>query len=607
MKAINWRFLLPLVLFIALAYFVLGMYSDMLYTAQDRNTFFTTSDFFCQTVKQPFGLMTWLGGYLTQFFFNPALGTSMLIAVWAVIYIVSYRVFRTSPAGAGWLLLPLGCLLASITDVGYWVYTMNLPGYWFSQSVAYLLMLLMLMGAQHTPSPFRLAWFVVAWLLYPVLGWVAQLFAVCLGLGMIFATKDEDGVNVKPWWREKGLPLLAIALTWLPPYIWRALLYSNMNMRDIMHTGFPFFESNTTDTMRTTIPFIFLIGFTLWLSAFAYRKDSWMEGKWAKRLKMNGVTVPILAILLCIGGVWKTKFNDYNFQAEMRMNRMAMEDDWTGIIEEAGKTNTPSRSMVMLRNIALLNTGELGNRAFAMNSSGEDIFNPDSMNLNIMQIASPMVYYNHGKVNYAYKWCMEFGVYYGLCPYYLKMMMRCAQATGEEKLYKRYETLLGHTSFYGNWKPKPTSEVVKGLKSTFLDVIDSDNNNMESYLIENYSMAQGAENKYVKELNLFYSMVFRDSNLFWPAFHSYAIVTQGKNIPLHYQEAYLEISTRYPVQLPYEVEIDPNVRSRHQSFTACLANASRYCNNDYEQMKEMLHDEWQYTYWYYLYFGRKAY
>lgn len=601
----NWRYLLPVVLFAIFAYAVLlGMYSDMLFTAQDRNAFFLTSDFFSQSVSTPFGLMSWAGGYLTQYFYHPAFGTTLLVLLWMLVYAVSASVFRLSAKGEAWLLLPLGCLLASITDVGYWVYSLMLPGYWFSQTLAYLVLLLMLKGAHLTPSRWRLLWYVAALALYPWLGWMVYLFAACLCLSHCMRSSEGSNTSLT---EARWLHVVLMLCVALSPYVWRALTFGHLPMRSLWMAGFPFFENNTSHTFRTSFPFFLLIGLTLWFSAFSLRQSCFMESRWAKRLKLNAISVSVLAMLLCVGVFWKTKFDDYNYQAEMRMNRLVMDEDWTGAIEEASKTMTPSRSMVMLRNVALLNTGNLGNSAFAMGGSGVEIYNPDSMQINIMQIAAPMVYFNHGKMLYALRWCMEFGVVYGFCPYYLKTMTRVAQVKGETQLVQRYQRMLGSTAYYADWRPKPISEMLKQLESLFLDVIDSDNNDAERYLIENFSMAQGSGNPYVQELNLFYSMIYRDPQLFWPAFHAYASRTDGKNLPIHYQEAYLEFMVKYPAKLPYTVEINPSVSSRYESFKTCLQNAANYCQGNNDQIADMLHDEWQGTYWYYLYFGRKTY
>lgn len=578
---------------------LMGLFRDMLYTAQDRNVFVSGCDFLRQMLRSPFGLLEYAGSYLTQYFYYPALGTALLVLLWLGTYAVCVGAFRPSRYGAPLLLATMCCLLASITDVGYWIYTLALPGYWFSQSLGFLVLALLLWAARITPARWRQCWHAASLLLFPVIGWYAYLFSIALLVAFVAAPSGRNG-------RGAGMLSLAV-LPVLAPFVWHWGPYCHLSLRRVMMAGFPYFESNTMEALRPSYPFFVLIALTLCLTWASYRAVSRRQVVWTRRFRLRPLGITVLVLALCAVGMWQTMFLDYNYQSEMRMNRAAMDDDWNAIIQEAGTTTTPSRTMVMLRNIALLNTGNLGGYSFGMQNSGVDIHNPDSMNLNIMQIASPMVYYNYGKVQFAIRWCMETAVGYGFCPYFLKMSARAAQATGEPKLMQRYMHLLGRTTFHGHWRPLPTTPMVKRLQEGFADVIDSDHNDVERYIIENFSLAMGSDDAVVRELNLFYAMIYRDPKYFWPAFHAFASMTKGQNLPLHYQEAYIQFVKEFPVKLPYPVQLDPQVTQRFQSFTQCLENCARLSGQDMERLGEMMQPEWGLTYWWYNYFGRKVY
>ncbi len=609
---------LPLVLFVICAgYILVGQYSDMLFTAQDRNEFFTTTDFFCHTVSDPFGLMTYLGSYLTQFFYYPALGASLLILLWCAIYVVTIKAFGLSFRWSALALLPLGCLCVSITDVGYWVYILLLHGYWFSETITILIVLLMLWAARCTSAKRRASWYIIGSLIaFPIIGWGCYLFALCF-----FATQCAESADRRmPFWHH----LCGLLLVILVPFFYARHVYVEMNIYAVLQAGIPYFQSSTVDALRPSYPFILLAVFLLLLSAGLplWRKEcdkvkSIDKFNFRALRSYYGVTVLSLLLFWGINKVWA--FDNYNFQAEMRMNQAAMEDDWQTIIREAEKAEAPSRTMVLFKNIALLNTGELGNRGFQIGASGVDINNIDSLNLNVMQIASPLIYYHYGKIQFATRWCMENAVGYGNSPYYMKVYVRAAQETHEPLLMQRYLHLLSLTSFHKDWRPLPSTPLLHKLNVGFSDVIDSDNNDLERYVIENFSLAMGSDISVIKELNLFYSMIYRDPSRFWPAFHAYAGMhmfervntntqetTRFTQLPIHYQEAYLIMQENYPVELPYSVEIAPMVNQNYQLYKQAVSTLERQ-GLDAKAIGEQLYGAWRHTYWYYIMYGRKAY
>ena len=78
------------------------------------------------------------------------------------------------------VLLPLACLLASELDLGYWVYILQLRGYWFAQSLGYLCVALVLLGVRLTPERWRLAWYAIPVIAFRFFGWTAYLMALIL-------------------------------------------------------------------------------------------------------------------------------------------------------------------------------------------------------------------------------------------------------------------------------------------------------------------------------------------------------------------------------------------------------------------------------------------
>ena len=621
-------FLTPVVLLLLIAFVLCSEYGDMLFTAQDRNEFFLTSAFFRQTMEEPFGLMVWLGSCLTQFFYKPVVGVALLSVLWLSVYLTALRVFRLDRVGDEsrfiCLLLPfvlVTCLAVSITDVGYWIYILPLHGYWFSQSLSFLLVMLMLWAATATSPLRRATWYIIGVLAaFPFIGVYALFFALCLLVSQITLPASERS----PWWHH----LCCLVLTVLTPFFWARTLYSDMHLHQVLKAGLPYFQSTTVDSFRPSWPFVLLAVFTLLFVALTPYWDRLLpkQSKPQKGLKnlFSLRSLLALAVLaLCFGIHARLSFRDDNYQAEMRMTQATLEDDWDTVIREAQNAKAASRTMVVLKNIALMHypngkyETSLGESSFALENSGEDINNPDSLNLNIMQIASPVVYYQYGKVQYAIRWCMENAVGYGFAPFYLKVYTRAALQCDEQALVSRNLHLLSKTLFHKSWRPKAASDVVKRLHVAFSDVIDSDNNDIERYLIQNFSMAMGSPDSLVKELNLLYAMIYRDPKFFWPALHAYASlhVVQRENtktgerayfadLPTHYQEAYLIMRDNYPADLPYKITISPMVEQNYKLYKQAVGSLPGMTD---AQVGESLRQSWRHTYWWYIMYGRKTY
>ncbi len=214
--------------FLVFAVYLLYLNQEVLYTAHDRSEFIVGATYFHT-----------LGAWLTQLFYHPALGAGVLAAVWVLIFLVGAKAFQLKGSSAALMLLPVACLLTSVVDLGYWIYIFSIRGYWFSQSVAYLAMLFLLWAARCTPRKWHLAWYLLAVCLYPLLGWYALLFILCLALA------------AKPGFRE----LAGMVLYPAAAYLWHALLYPHMRLEEVMQAGWPCFVTPVDTGSHLTIPF----------------------------------------------------------------------------------------------------------------------------------------------------------------------------------------------------------------------------------------------------------------------------------------------------------------------------------------------------------------
>ena len=589
--------IVPALVFAAMSGIVLlGFYQDLLYTIHLRTPFIEGSLFFDDFFNEPFGLMKWVGCWLSQLCYYPLLGAIALILIWTLSYFLGLKASGLSTLWSALFLLPLSCLLLGVVGIGYWVYIIKEYGLFFSQSVAFLLMLSVLCVVKDYVLPRNRSSFIVlliAILLYPVVGWFSFLFVLCVLPALI---------------RTNGLKALIILLAILSPTIYKYILFDGTSNEMLWRAGFPLFDDQAVFHIRQSVPYILLAITTLAIfvfSAFGEKHNERSESTSKRGIYVYAV-VTLLVSAISFFGVWQFMFKDYNYLAEMRMVKYSLDDNWQKVVEEAQQTSRPSRAMVVLKNIALMNTGELGDRSFQLSNDGRDIKNPDSLNVNSMQIAAPIIYYNYGKIVFATRWATEFAVTYGYSPFVLMNLCRSALAKGETKAAERYLTLLHSHLFYVDWQPKPVSPLIKELDSAFADVLDSDGNNAEHYLINIFSNSSESGWATVREIALFHSMLTGEPSLFWPCFIAFAQVEPDQVLPLHYQEAYCCFMERFPIEMPFKVKINDSTVQNYVSFRRQY-QVLKDAGYDNETIGEALRGKWSGTYWWHTSFGRSRY
>ncbi len=566
-----------LLAFVSFVVYILYLNLEVLYTANDRSEFIFGTPFFHTLMSKPFGLMQYVGAWLTQLFYHPVLGAGVLLAIWILIFFVGVKAFRLQGGASALMLLPVACLLTSIVDLGYWIYIFPTRGYWFSQSVGYLIMLLLLWAARCTPRKWHIVWYLIAFCLYPVLGWFALLFILCLIL------------SEKTTWRE----LIGLVILFFTASIWHTLFYSNQNFDDVILAGLPRFATTFDKNELLSLPFWVLGVVTMLIPLI-------------RRLATSPLTSYLVPLTSSIVGIVFTSslmFHDRNYIDEMRMVRYASADNWKEVLLLAEENKKPTSTIVFLKNVALMNEGGLLDRSFKSGNIGFPIYNPDSLHVSFLNIASPMVYYNYGMMNEATRLNFELAVHFGFSPFYLKTLSRCALAKGEKKALERYTTLLQHCLFYENWQPAPVSVKVNELQHSFPDELTGIENS-DSYIVNNISLWYDADSKVASEQALFYSMLRCDAQRFWPSLRKYLKLHEGEVFPVHAQEAYIIYMDKAPEEKRMMLPVEETIYNRYKQFLNVMAKLVKP-GKTIGQVAEEMHGEWGDTYWYYYFFGRQ--
>lgn len=572
-----------LLAFTAFVIYILYINKEVLYTAHDRSEFMVGTPFFDTMMSKPFGLMQYVGAWLTQFMYKPLVGAGVLCAIWALSFVVGIKAFRLRGSAVALMLLPVAFLLTSMVDMGYWIYFLTIRGYWFSQSVGYLAMLLLLWVARCTPRRWHVVWYLAGICLYPVLGWFALLFVVCLALS------DRMG------WSE----LLGLILLLFTANMWRALLYSDVKLDTVMMAGLPRFENPSDATPYLSAPF-WLLGACSILAVLCSRHcTKWLDHNVARWL------VPVTCAGAGMVFTCSMMYQDSNYIDEMRMVRSAEDDDWEEILDIYADVPEPTASMVMLKNVALMNEGGLLNHSFELGNSVSNIYNPDSLHISFLEIASPLAYYNYGLLNEGFRLAFECGEQAGFSPFYLKLLCRCAYANGETPLVERYLAMLHGMPYYREWQPAPVNDKIRELQECYPDELTGVENSY-SYIVNSISLWYTADSKVASEQALFFSMLRSDSRRFWKSLRKYVKMHQGEDFPKHAQEAYIMYMDKAPEEKRMMMPVSEDIYERYQEFWTAIEAMLRSGVNQQdipEKMREVFGD----TYWYYNVFGRKIY
>jgi len=253
----------------------------------------------------------------------------------------------------------------------------------------------------------------------------------------------------------------------------------------------------------------------------------------------------------------------------------------------------------------LMNEGGLLDRSFKTDNRWSAISTVDSLHVSVLNIASPLIYYNYGMTNEAIRLGFENGVQYGFSPFYLKILVRCALAKGDKELIERYTTLLHHLPFYGNWQPASVTKTVSELQKSYPDEVTGVENS-DSYLVSSISMWYESDIKVASEQALFYSMISCDPKRFWPSLRKYMKLHMDDYFPLHAQEAYILYMDRAPEEKRMMIPVEQPVYERYKQFREAMGRMVKP-GMKVGELGEKMNKEWGDTYWWYYFFGRNIY
>ncbi len=566
----------------------------MLLRAQELNLWLPTGLYWKTLMQYPGGAASWCATYLTQFFYHPWAGVSILCGLWMLICALlawSYRLKGTWVALTA--LVPLA-LMACFVQTGYWIYYQKLQGHLFVPTIGVLFATLCLAVQRLLDDRLpekaarwaRLVWIVLVCIVgYPFFG------AWALGAtGLLVASPPTP----LPWARGAVRLLLVLLLIAIIPQIYYQLVFEMTERSFLYVAALPSFRYSAESFEQYRIPYYAIIAAFIVLIAL-----SASEGfAFAKKLKpWHRSVLALLLVALGIVGVSHVWYRDANFHKELAMNRAVEELDWELVLTIArdGSSDVkPTRQMIMYKNLALFRLGRAGDEMFFYPEGATPQNAP--WKVRITQVGGKLIYYHYGKENFCYRWCMEDGVEFGWKAETLKFMARTSMLNHEWTVARKYLDLLKKTTFHREWaeryerlldspeafdldkleasakagKPLLDEQSLKEFAPilhmmTYPDRLDGDNTLVEMYLLQTFAKGNG-DDPLFQEMTLICALIMKDIDLFWPRFMKFATMNPERHMPRHYQEAaYLYGHLENKVDIS-RMPFDPEVRDTYERF-----------------------------------------
>ena len=473
------------------------------------------------------------------------------------------RAFRIPDRWTVLTIIPVAILLVANMNLGYWVYFMKLPGYFYVPTIGTAAALALLWAFRSLPENkwLRAAFIVTATLVgYPLMGAYAlaavALMAVCV-------------------WRQGLVALLSIVVV---PLLCYRFVYCGTNIFDIYRTAIPHFS--IADSYPTYyIPYYALATCFLLMAIGCQYLHQEQKGKSSL---LATYILPLATLAVVVGCVYHFWYKDANFHHELRMQRCIEQADWEGVVAEGKKQDgEPTRAIVMMHNLALSRLGRQCDEMCNFPKGSKKSNTP--LPVFMFNVAGRSMLYQYGAMNECHRVCMEEGVEYGWNVEQLKDLARCAIFNKEPKAARKFLDMLRQTCYYGQWadhmetllgdasqlaKDQETGPITHMMHYT--DKLDAVEGYVEKSLMTTLA-GQDADDLYFQEQAVLSAMWTRNPNLFWPRFDHYVQLNgEDKMPPRIFQEAAWLFANLQGQDGLDEWVLEPGVKENFQGFMQLL-------------------------------------
>lgn len=584
-----------------LAIIMLSFEADQLWKVQQHNVFLNTSLFFHQMMAMPGGMLSYLGTFFTQHFYYPWVGVILLCGWWLLLMWLTKRAFNLPDRWTVVSVIPVAILLVANMDMGYWVYFMKLPGYFYAATIGTTVATALLWAFRSLPEN---KWISAAYVFvttlvgYPLLG-VYALVAVALMAVLAWRLSKEKSTNII-------LSVVALLSIIAIPLLYYRYVYVGTNSNDIYRVGIPVF--GIVDSYPNYYIPYYILGLFFLLVSLTYSAERSERTIKTKDWILQGCM--FAAIAGCVYYFW---YKDANFHHELRMQRCIEQADWEGVVEEGEKQDgEPTRAIVMMHNLALSRLGRQCDEMYNFPKGSKKSNSP--LPVFMFNVAGRMMLYQYGAMNECHRVCMEEGVEYGWNVEQLRDLARSAMFNKEKQTARKFLDILRQTTYYGGWadhmesllndpqalaKDTETGPITRMMHYT--DRLDAVEGKVENALMTTLA-EHDADDIYFQEQAVLAAMWTRNPALFWPRFEHYVKLNGEENMPPRiFQEAAWLFANMQGQEGLDEWSLEPGVQENLSGFMRLL---QQYKQAPTPSNRKYIYDYYGKTYYFEFFFLR---
>ena len=534
--------------------------------------------FYTNLGLQPGVLLPILGSVLTQVSGLPVLGVLLVLLSLACLTslvkkLCGDRMVSFIPAVAAFLF---------IAGFDYSLYVFRAQGLLFSQTLGLIFATLPVLWWVRTESTSlkSVIPILIAVVGYPLIG--------------AYSLVSLLAIAIKALCGKKWLPaIVAVFSGVLIPLFYTHLVFTHIDTHYTFYAGFPYMDF--VDNHRRFIPLAIAVVSLVMLPSLEFRK--------AESAKVSMAIVAALLVCLGVFPYWNR-----NFHLEIAMQHSIEKNDWDRTAKLAWKSAHPSRIIVMYRNIALMNSGELCDRMFAYPNESVNIDTPAQISQT--EVCAPVVFFYNGLINYSTRWAWEMSMMFQRTLERYKYQAKVALFTQQEnpELVEKYLKIIGRNMYQRRWVRKyrsmlhDPSLLERDPEYRMFRQLDAfeELKYMSSAVVENtilnHYMLQEDPKGVMLDASLAAAMTSKDIDTFW--YYYDRLLETGRKIPVHVGEA--AILFAYIGRNQAEIDAvardlggqnSPTVRRFINFSSQASAGDVESCRNNYGD-----------TYWYYSYF-----
>lgn len=565
-------------------------YGEVMRKTELLNLFLPGATYWHACMERPGGLIEWMATFLTQFFYHPWLGAAIFAAMLAAVqWMVAKATRLPGPYRPASAVVP-AMLLLGYVELGYLIFSIKSPGIAFSPVLGVAFAVAMYWGyASLSIGWLKAVAMIACAMFYPLLGayaLFAALMCVANAAWRCFGKNRRQSLAL-----AIGIALTIAAMVWWP-WWWLRHAESSIGAEITYFAALPRLHA---DEWGMWIPYAIIAIFLLAATVPMHPKP---------RIKTYYASAALGIAALVSVAIFRC--DDPNFHATVALENALDDGDFQRAAKIAKDIDfEPTRLNVMLSEIALNRTGEAPDWMFAL-ENGSAPYNTPRSHRALHDAGAYVVSFNVGRVNYAYRWAMEYLVEFGPKVDYLKYMVRCALVNGERELAKKNLDVLSQTMHHRAWarKYRALLDDEKALGqdaqlapvaalAQFKNYINMDYGAFERYLRPTLAAMDGGSWAML-DLSLQNCLANKEVSQFMTRIPYYA--SKQPRLPRHYQEAVVLADRIKHADVSAQYQIDPAVRASFHQFEKLNLE---YQNLPIEQQRQRMKAIFGDTYWYY--------